>query len=355
MILRIFPKYGILNMDNNEQVFFDIQSCQFETFSDLTTILHISDRLYFNAIIGPRDGSTKWRSIKTWIKMRPQHNQHQQSSPLDNMSTHSDADKSDDSASNASSSHFNMIKSSSQHVNINNSAYLMNHNTFTPTGNQRTIKFTPNLSSAEYNPVNFAISDNSNHIDSGAPVPSSLSPSSNQFFDDSGASIPSTPTTILAVNNGQNGTGTGEFNQYLIESSVGGCDSQFQQQSQTSATLLNGVIEETGLEVLNELSQAATSVNRPNSFAATKHIYEVNQVIENGVAKVVVDMAPSSAVVAPTPTPTPPVTATATTKFIKQSTDNISQREVTSSTSVSQGCQTISTGDITVTAICIDT
>lgn len=85
-------------MENNEQVFFDIQSCQFETFNDLTTILHMGDRLYFNAVIGPRDGSTKWRSIKTWIKMKPQ----QQTAAFDNLSSHSDADKSDDSSTSSS-------------------------------------------------------------------------------------------------------------------------------------------------------------------------------------------------------------------------------------------------------------
>ncbi|KAI0985172.1 hypothetical protein GJ496_008647 [Pomphorhynchus laevis] len=72
IVLRIFPKYGIVNMENNEQVFFDIQSCQFESFGDLTCILHPGDRLWFNAILGPKDGSTKWRSLKTWIKMKPQ-------------------------------------------------------------------------------------------------------------------------------------------------------------------------------------------------------------------------------------------------------------------------------------------
>lgn len=97
VVLRIFPKYGILNMENNEQVFFDIQSCQFETFNDLTTILHMGDRLFFNAVIGPRDGSTKWRSIKTWIKMKPQ----QQAAAFDNLSSHSDADKSDDSSTSS--------------------------------------------------------------------------------------------------------------------------------------------------------------------------------------------------------------------------------------------------------------
>ena len=87
------------------------QSCQFETFSDLTTILHTGDRLYFNAIIGPRDGSTKWRSLKTWIKMRPQQQQQQQQTNsnsnglicnFENVSSHSDTEeKSDDSSSSS--------------------------------------------------------------------------------------------------------------------------------------------------------------------------------------------------------------------------------------------------------------
>jgi len=143
VILRIFPKYGILNMENNEQVFFDIQSCQFETFSDLTTILHTGDRLYFNAIIGPRDGSTKWRSLKTWIKMRSQPSSSNGIiSTFDNMSTHSDAEKSDDSSSSSQggyskrnnqgasnglitntnqiyqNAHYNIIGNSSNHSNF---------------------------------------------------------------------------------------------------------------------------------------------------------------------------------------------------------------------------------------------
>lgn len=77
ILLRIFPKYGILNTENNEQVFFDIQSCQFESFGDLTCILHPGDRLWFNALLGPKDGSTKWRSLKTWIKIKSQQTQQQ--------------------------------------------------------------------------------------------------------------------------------------------------------------------------------------------------------------------------------------------------------------------------------------
>lgn len=66
VVIRIFPKYGILNMDNNEQVFFDIQSCHFETFNDLTCVLNPGDAMNFNAILGPKEGSTKWKSLKTW-------------------------------------------------------------------------------------------------------------------------------------------------------------------------------------------------------------------------------------------------------------------------------------------------
>lgn len=55
VVIRIFPKYGILNMDNNEQVFFDIQSCHFETFNDLTCVINPGDSMNFNAILGPKE------------------------------------------------------------------------------------------------------------------------------------------------------------------------------------------------------------------------------------------------------------------------------------------------------------
>jgi hypothetical protein len=58
VVIRIFPKYGILNMDNNEQVFFDIQSCHFETFNDLTCVLNPGDTMNFNAILGPKEGKS---------------------------------------------------------------------------------------------------------------------------------------------------------------------------------------------------------------------------------------------------------------------------------------------------------
>jgi len=90
VVLRIFPKYGILNMDNNEQVFFDIQSCHFETFNDLTCVLNPGDTLNVNAILGPKEGndferiffksnnlylgSTKWKSLKTWSRQNTRQN-----------------------------------------------------------------------------------------------------------------------------------------------------------------------------------------------------------------------------------------------------------------------------------------
>jgi hypothetical protein len=74
IVIRIFPKYGILNMDNNEQVFFDIQSCHFETFNDLTCVVNPGDSMNFNAILGPKDGSTKWKSLKTWPRQNTRSN-----------------------------------------------------------------------------------------------------------------------------------------------------------------------------------------------------------------------------------------------------------------------------------------
>ncbi|CAF0955941.1 unnamed protein product [Adineta steineri] len=74
VVIRIFPKYGILNMDNNEQVFFDIQSCHFETFSDLTCVVNPGDSMNFNAILGPKEGSTKWKSLKTWPRQNTRPN-----------------------------------------------------------------------------------------------------------------------------------------------------------------------------------------------------------------------------------------------------------------------------------------
>jgi hypothetical protein len=74
VVIRIFPKYGILNMDNNEQVFFDIQSCHFETFNDLSCVLNPGDTLNVNAILGPKEGSTKWKSLKTWSRQHTRPN-----------------------------------------------------------------------------------------------------------------------------------------------------------------------------------------------------------------------------------------------------------------------------------------
>jgi len=72
VVIRIFPKYGILNMDNNEQVFFDIQSCHFETFNDLTCVLNPGDSMNFNAILGPKEGKLLTKEFKNifWFFIR---------------------------------------------------------------------------------------------------------------------------------------------------------------------------------------------------------------------------------------------------------------------------------------------
>jgi hypothetical protein len=196
VVLRIFPKYGILNMENNEQVFFDIQSCQFETFSDLTTILHPGDRLHFNAIIGPRESSTKWRSLKTWIKMKPQLPTIQQSQSMtiiapngmtqDNQSSHSDdAEKSDDSstASSSNNNRYSIMRKSNRKIPSSKRLSLMDNGKTTTT------------------------------IAASTSLPLKTSPSSNGNNHETTNSDENKKrqSTIVGL------TSTGEFNQYQLE------------------------------------------------------------------------------------------------------------------------------------------
>ncbi|CAF0797457.1 unnamed protein product [Didymodactylos carnosus] len=138
IVLRIFPKYGILNMDNNEQVFFDIQSCQFETFNDLTCVLHPGDYIYFTAILGPKEGSTKWKSLKTWTKQSKQQLTHSPST--NNLSsstgyTSPSYDLTDDQQDlNQYQLENSEDDSTSEHQDlINSSKYSSNRNSFPPT------------------------------------------------------------------------------------------------------------------------------------------------------------------------------------------------------------------------------
>ena len=317
-------------MENNEQVFFDIQSCQFETFSDLTTILHTGDRLFFNAIIGPRDGSTKWRSLKTWIKMRPQPNSSGGSNnmicTLDNMSSHSDADKSDDSST------------SSQGAPLANGAFgnnLRRRGNFYPNGQQTTSS--PVGNSSQNNQM---LQSNSNlSLDNESSSTNNESQNVNQTSGGVHASL-SGDFNLYQLDNGDNsgansatGGGTIDENTELLISST---HSSNQLIHSTSANNLQSMLQSHQIAEAHAKASAAVS-------ACSKSVHSFNSLTppnEHSLEDVHLDSSktPSS------------------TKFMKQSADNISERETSqvNPKMVSMACQTFSTGDITVSNVYIE-
>jgi exonuclease 3'-5' domain-containing protein 1 len=341
VVLRIFPKYGILNMDNNEQVFFDIQSCQFETFSDLTTILHMGDRLYFNAIIGPRDGSTKWRSLKTWIKMKPQQSNSNNNmiGILDNMSSHSDADKSDDSSTSSSHGGYNARNFTNGSVNgfgaqqpqpmsTNGASYYLG----TPNGGQ--------VSPTIANNGVFSV-PNSASIGSISNLASNVNAISEEV-----ALSASTPTGLAPMNV------NGEFNQYQLESSTGNSaneDNLIESTLSLNSSISSSLIHSSSVSNLQQVASSAASGDHGASLSASKSIHSfstptVEQKLDEKSGR---------------PAITSPAASNSNntvTKLMKQSPDNISQREVcpTNSERVSIGCQTISTGEVAVTNVYIE-
>jgi exonuclease 3'-5' domain-containing protein 1 len=385
VVLRIFPKYGILNMDNNEQVFFDIQSCQFETFSDLTTILHTGDKLYFNAIIGPRDGSTKWRSLKTWIKMKPQPNGG--GIMIDNMSTNSDADKSDDSST--SSGH---LQGAGQYIQHHQNRFYHHQNMYAqqstggyylnnvqpqqvimpgPSGQNTPLSSSGGLPSS---PTNLTVSTCIN----GGASSNSLSLNSNSIVNLDNDNINTTTNSLSNLN--INNNNVGEFNQYQLElngdlnsstmSNMNNVDDQ-------SNDLTNNLIHSSST---NNLDQLNNNINNTGKMSSSKTIHSFNNLqlnnnninnneSQDATGKLVVKKSLSSSnsngvvSVQPSPPSTVPPTMPAVaapaenvTKLLKQSPDNISEREVSSVNSdmISIGCQTISTGDITLTNVYIE-
>jgi exonuclease 3'-5' domain-containing protein 1 len=288
VILRIFPKYGILNMENNEQVFFDIQSCQFETFADLTAILHPGDRLHFKAMIGPRDGSTKWRSLKTWIKVKPSQSTGN-SSLLD-----FEVDKSDDSSTSSQGPYAN----SNNIIRTNSFINQTSSNFYLPTGQTTTCP----------------IISNSNYLLTNAP--SSIPEEGPLLIKSSSIHSLNSNTNIM----------NGDFNLYQLENN--------EQTSHSSLQSIN-VLNQDNLEPIdsnknllkNEAKNNLTSSPSSNSISN-------NLISEPNTKKQQQEMV---------------------TKFMKQSPDNISDKEVSATSKmVSIGCQTISTGDITVTNVFIE-
>ncbi|RNA42180.1 hypothetical protein BpHYR1_050486 [Brachionus plicatilis] len=179
-----------------------------------------------------------------------------------------------------------------------------------------------------FQPTGFYLPSQQNSVQS--PPPTSNSPVQN-------VSTPIEETNINGMlNSGPNSNGSsllnsvnigsGDFNQYQL-------DGEFQPSGH------NGANSE-GNSVLNEslnssLVQSASASNlaqlsKADAISTSKSINSFSNVPENGESK--------------------------TTKFMKQSPDNISQKESSKQNStgaemVSIGCQTISTGDVTVTNI----
>ena len=294
IILRIFPKYGILNLDNNEQVFFDIQSCQFETFADLTTILHVGDRLWFNAVIGPRDGSTKWRSIKTWILTKD----NQSLSIGDNVS--SDAGKSDDDS--LINGHYSNILMQPQQ---------QQHQQQQPQQQQQQYQIQSQQQQQQ-------------QISNGSLPTTSV----NTLFNNTGATSSSnqSSTTNSIINIEE------DFNQYQLETEFS--DNNSEQQQNDSKILTN---DNTIDDDIKRLSISPSSLTNTNNTSMLPSSPQQSQLLMNFNS-------------------TTATAATPTRMFMKHASDNISKREVCvyDNKLVNIGCQTVSTGDIMATNVCIE-
>lgn len=289
VILRIFPKYGILNMENNEQVFFDIQSCQFETFSDLTTILHPGDRLHFKAMIGPRDGSTKWRSLKTWIKLKPSQSTGN-SSLLD-----FEVDKSDDSSTSSQGPYGNNNNTSRANPFINQTSSSF----YLPTGQTTTCP----------------IISNNNFLLTNAP---------SSIPEDGPLLIKS--TSIHSLNSNTN-IANGDFNLYQLDNN--------EQTTNSSPQTINALNQE-NFESIDSSKNLLNNETKSNNLTFSPSSNSIN----NNIISETNNKKQQQETV---------------TKFMKQSSDNISEKEVSAANKmVSIGCQTISTGDITVTNVYIE-
>lgn len=390
VILRIFPKYGILNMENNEQVFFDIQSCQFETFSDLTTILHTGDRLYFNAIIGPRDGSTKWRSLKTWIKMRNQNqvttssNNNNNIMSLDNMSTHSDTDiKSDDSStSSQGGGYINGNTSSSRRLNRNLNVNQQNPTVFNQNNEmlyQNSRSYGSNVSDGHNTPTqstNFSSSSpirgSQNQLVNGQHTGINGSPSNLSLDNESNNESNNTNNTNLGNSNSSNmiSSLSGDFNLYQLDS--GDYNPTTNSSGANSAT--GGTIDENSELLIssthsnsNQLihSNSANNLqsiilqNNPhlaenqNKLPTPKSAHSFNSLTPPNEQETKDNQKPNNYTGTTNTSQNLPQIST---KFIRQAADNISEKSVCENNPklVSMGCQTFSTGDITVSNVYIE-
>lgn len=346
VVLRIFPKYGILNMDNNEQVFFDIQSCQFETFSDLTTILHISDRLFFNAIIGPRDGSTKWRSIKTWIKMRSQrqnsstningmaNNNNTNNTILDSVSYHSDAEKSDDSSSNNSTSQHQQYRSAFRKQQL--TGYQNNNKTNSNSQMNRVNRNFVN-SGGGYADEHYMV-DTTRHFALAENNTFNSNQSGANGNNNNNGSVEYSENETAAVNQTNRYMMNGELNQYFIDSQKRSPPLR-NDVSKSSTVLLSSANEENGEN--NVEKPSGSESNSPATLAGS---------INN------TNTSSTESTTTTTPylngkTTTTTNNVESATKMLKASSDGVSQREIVNERAISIGCQTLSTGPINPIAL----
>lgn len=159
----------------------------------------------------------------------------------------------------------------------------------------------------------------------------------------------STPTnTIHSLNNN-----TGDFNQYQLEILNQNNDTLNDSTlSLTSSMSTCNLIHSNSASNLHSNNVTLIEPQSPNTFTSSKSIHSFSSDLNNGDKKLLDDKETKKQ-------STPPSSANNTgaiTQFMKQSADNISKREISSSSStmVSIGCQTISTGDVTVTNIYIE-
>jgi len=73
IVMKVFPRFGIIDNGNSEQVFFDADVFHFPASSAapdmsalLTKTLQIGDHVCFNAVLGPKGASAKWKAVDVW-------------------------------------------------------------------------------------------------------------------------------------------------------------------------------------------------------------------------------------------------------------------------------------------------
>jgi hypothetical protein len=161
----------------------------------------------------------------------------------------------------------------------------------------------------------------------------------------------STPTnTIHGLSNN-----TGDFNQYQLEILNQNNDTLNDSTlSLTSSMSACNLIHSNSASNLQSNNVTLIEPQSPITFTSSKSIHSFSNDLHNGDKKLLDDKETKQKLaVAATSSAN---NTGAITQFMKQSADNISKREISSSNStmVSIGCQTISTGDVTVTNIYIE-